>query len=108
MLCSGPKQEEIEQIRNWDITKTGVKPLIDFIKTLWVPPVYGITVHKYKHSVLRIPVYRVTLQTFGYQGNEKIIKALKNSTFWLLCWLRSERGGRFWFEVPEHLWEIKK
>jgi len=44
--------------------------------------------------------YRVS--TGGYSANEAMIAALmENRMWWSRCWLRSERGGHYTFEIPE-------
>lgn len=47
------------------------------------------------------PVHRFHLHTGGWSGNEDLIGALKaNHVFWVLHWVRSERGGHYVFTVP--------
>jgi hypothetical protein len=45
---------------------------------------------------------RWSISTGGWSGNESLIEALqRNHIFWSLCWMKSERGGHFVFEVPK-------
>lgn len=42
------------------------------------------------------------LHTGGWLGNEEIIEALKDTTFWGLCWQKSERGGHHNFRLTPY------
>lgn len=43
----------------------------------------------------------VIVATGGWSGNEDVIRAVEsNLMFMALCWKKSERGGRYTFEIP--------
>jgi hypothetical protein len=44
---------------------------------------------------------KLELHTGGWSGNEEIISVLQNSMFWVMYWQKSERGGHYYFELPE-------
>ena len=42
-----------------------------------------------------------SLSTWGWSGNEEIIRALRaHPLFWALCWMSCRRGGHYRFHVP--------
>lgn len=64
-------------------------------------------------DVERVPVvahgpigcYRVGMVTGGWSGNEAVVAALKDTSFWHLWWQSSTRGGLHRFEVPAGEWD---
>lgn len=47
---------------------------------------------------------KVFIATCGWSGCEEIIEALEkadNGMFWLCCWQKSIRGGKYWFKLPK-------
>lgn len=88
-----PRDSELETIKNWDLLTTPVAELVDYVEHLWHWPERG-----FKLSGVR--VLRLELHTGGWSGNESIIGALKdNPIFWVVCWMKSTRGGHYWFKI---------
>jgi len=95
-----PAEVSLSEIAEWDILKTGVAPLIDFVKRLgWNDPV-KITSDEDK--------YVVEFITSGWSGNESLIGALQGNFFWMLYWEESRRGGYYKFIVPAKSWKAKE
>jgi hypothetical protein len=89
-----PTREELKIISEWDIVKKGVSGLIDYIRDRWLYADCGFFDLKGKK------VLRLRLSTAGWSGNETIVGALKNNfIFWTLYWIKSERGGHYWFRI---------
>lgn len=94
-----PDEKELKIIRDWDLLKSGVDGLLDFIEQIWWWPDWGF-IRKGK---------KLELHTGGWSGNESIIAALEsNLMFWILLWVKSERGGHYWFEIPDTLKNVAK
>lgn len=94
-----PDEAELKLIQEWDILKfsSSIKTLMDFIEDRWQWPDRGFIRNKNK----------IELHTGGWSGNESLIGALQDNTmFWTMCWMKSERGGHYWFEIPLSLQSI--
>lgn len=86
-----PTEEELERIRKWPATD--LKGLFDFIKPIWN---YSDTPYWRQRG------RKYWISTVGWSGNESIIGALEeNFLVWALCWMQSQRGGHYIFELPE-------
>ncbi len=88
-----PREAELSRIKEWDILKKPIKELLEYILPIW----------KYEDRFVLTGkrVLRLYLSTGGWSGNEDIIAALKqNFLFWSLCWVKSIRGGHYWFRIP--------
>jgi hypothetical protein len=85
-----PSDADLDFIKNYSLKKLGPIPLIDHIAGLWHWQDY----FKWEYGKLE-------LHTGGWSGNEDIIEALMPTEFWLFYWIKSERGGHFYFEIPE-------
>lgn len=84
-----PSDETLKIIREWDVVKQGIMPLVHFVIESW---------HWEEYAILKGKVFE--LHTGGWSGNEDIIKALnQNLMFWSICWMKSVRGGHYYFEV---------
>jgi|GEM_PF-2949155 len=84
---SYPTKQQLETIKDWDLTKKSVIELLDFVEPLWEYPDRFI---RRRHALY--------LSTGGWSGNEDIIVALHhNFLFWSMYWLESRRGGHYWF-----------
>jgi len=82
-------EKEIEVLIKWDILNTGTRSLIEYLKTIWWMPDWGIK------STQR----RFKISTGGWGENEELIDALmKNFLIGGFCWLKTERGGHYYFK----------
>ena len=83
-----PTEKELGTIQNWS-AKDGYDKLMLYVQKLWIWPEY-----------FRFDGKIADLYTGGWSGHEEIIQALQdNSLFWTICWLLSERGGHYKFEI---------
>jgi len=84
-----PTEETLKAIREWP--PEDMRGLAEFVCGAWQYEDYA-----------KLCGRSLELHTGGWSGNESLIGALQdNVMFWALCWLKSERGGHFWFELPE-------
>ena len=82
----------MKEITSWNIKKSNL--LVDKLFDIWTYKNY--ISKKWKNNTTMI----LSLSTAGWSGNEEIIDALeKNQFFWLMFWTKSERGGRYTFEI---------
>jgi len=116
-----PTKKDLEFIRKYDVHKKPVKPLIDFIKSIWWMPSWGFTLGKKTDDYISITTQPdgtekksrskyITLQLScgGWSGNESIMTALeKNEWFYCFYWEESRRGGHYKFEIRKEDWEKK-
>jgi len=86
-----PSEESLKLIKEWDIVKQGIKPLVALVMDIW---------HWEDYRTLK--GNKLQLHTGGWSGNEDIIIALKNNwMWWSVCWEKSTKGGHYWFNVKE-------
>jgi len=92
-----PREDELITIGTWNVTEKPVRELLNFVEGLWKWPDWGF-------KLTGKNVLRLELHTGGWSGNEELIGALKqNYLFWSMCWLKSTRGGHYWFKIPKSL-----
>lgn len=93
MSSEYPSDSDLERIEKWDCKSfADLAPLIEFVYDRWNEH-YGDA--KREGRIL-------TLVTGGWSGNESIVGAMRaNYVFWSVCWVSSERGGKYVFELPE-------
>ena len=97
-----PHNFELERIKGWNIQKDGVEGLLDLIEECWHWPELGFNKRNGRTRFIKKSCIKVELHTGGWSGNEDIIRALQEQDmFWLLYWVKSERGGHFYFEVSK-------
>jgi len=84
-----PNDKAIMTIEQWRGNSIG---LIDFIKGIWHWPEWGFELKGKR-------VLRLELHTGGWSGNEDIICALTHTTFWMMHWQKSTRGGHHYFKI---------
>jgi len=103
-----PTKQQLKKIERWD--KNDTKGLISYIQNLWWAPDWGFRLKEGKthRHLYKIPIktrffrkkcLKLELHTGGWSGNELIIDALKKTTFWMLYWTMSRRGGHYYFEI---------
>lgn len=88
-----PDEKSLKEIKEWDIPKQGIRGLLDLVKenTKWSDRQIHITGKK---------VIRFEYHTGGWSGNEDVINALRqNLLFWPLFWVKSIRGGHYYFKI---------
>ena len=85
-----PDKSDLKLIRKWDAIKDPFK-LIEFIQSIcWCDAV----------KIRGKKVWYVEFHTWGWSGNEDIINALRdNPIFFALYWLKTHRGGHYYFRV---------
>lgn len=88
-----PDEKLLEQIETWNGKNT--QEMIEWIDQAWN--------HNYGDMNLEsitTGVYRIELITGGWSGNEDVMSAIyKNRLFDSMYWQRSERGGKYVYEV---------
>ena len=97
-----PLNIELERIKGWDLQKDGVEGLLDLIEECWWYSEWGFIKKLGRSHLFKKKIWKVECHTVGWSGNEDIIRALQETNmFWLLYWVKSERGGHFYFEIPK-------
>jgi len=94
-MAEYPDEKTLRFIRRFDTFKAPVEDLRDFVIQNW---------HYEDYATSKGRCFE--LHTGGWSGNESIIAALEKSSkgmFWYMCWVKSERGGHYWFEIPQKL-----
>ena len=95
-----PSDASLEIIRNWPVENKH-RALMAFVEKLWKYPEYW---NEQKTITNTHYEFEYTISTGGWSGNEELVRALYDNTmFWVSCWTRSERGGRYVFTVKECL-----
>lgn len=82
----------MKKIREWDVVRNGYNDLIQLIQDNWKYEEFGYFTLKGK---------TLELHTGGWSGNEDIIDALKKTDFWIAYWIKTERGGHYYFELKK-------
>ena len=100
-----PTDEQLDRIKQWDTLAIGVKPLVEYVESLWWAPDWGFKLRDGYIQWDRRRAKKLELHTGGWSGNEDIIGALRSSFFWFLYWQKSLRGGHYWFTIPLDSWE---
>lgn len=85
-----PTAADLREIREWDCTtREDQLELMRRVCELW-----------HWTSLASNDAGSMSLSTGGWSGNESIIEALEaNAWFWKLCFVSSQRGGHYVFEV---------
>jgi hypothetical protein len=96
-LSEYPEEADLKRIREWPLGD--LFGLAEFVGSIWHWPDWG-----YKITGKRVK--RMQLHTGGWSGNESIIEALEQTTFWMVCWTRTDRGGHYYFVIRP--WPKKK
>lgn len=76
----------------------------EFIKSIWHLASWGWSEGEVDHDWDKgEKVYRYTISTAGWSGNESIIRAMEsNNMFWHTTWVQSRRGGHYIFEDTDY------
>lgn len=84
-----PSRRTLLAIEQWPSDE--IDNLFRFLRSAW----------KWREFCRRYRRY-YSFSTGGWSGNEDLIRALQQNTVaWGLCWVSSERGGHYRFELPE-------
>ena len=96
-----PTEAALELIATWHWCDS--KGWLDFIKSIWWASDWGWTEGVGEHDWDKDKeVYRYSISTGGWSGNESIIRAMqKNNMQWHLNWVQSRRGGHYIFELRD-------
>ena len=93
-----PDEASLQAIKEWDILKQGIDGLLDLIEenTNWADR----QIHIRGKKVLYFEYH-----TGGWSGNEDVISALcQNFLFWSMFWVKSTRGGHYYFKIKREKW----
>jgi hypothetical protein len=96
-----PTEHACKVIESWHWSD--VDGWFNFIKNIWqhrsLTWQFQDELHSWKKDVL---VKRLYVSTFGWSGNETLIRAMKqNDMLWHNTWYQSNRGGHYIFEVED-------
>jgi len=95
-----PDEESLKQIKEWDILEEGIYGLLDLVEenTNWAD-----------RQIYRGVRGKYVYHTGGWSGNEDVINALhQNFLFWSMFWVKSTRGGHYYFHIKNQKWYGKK
>jgi len=90
-----PTEELLGWIKQYDVLKEGLEPLLEVIEESWWMPDWGI-VRKRQYD----GYFSYELHTGGWSGNEDIISALRTNMFFFIWWRKSYAGGHYYFKFP--------
>lgn len=95
-----PSESILNVIKNFNIDTSPVKELISIMEGEWEFADVGyFNLRKTKKKVY------LQLHTCGWSGNEDLMEAFKKVRWIGFFWLKSERGGHFWYEFPTVVYE---
>ena len=95
-----PTKATLRAVREWPIqTWADTEALLRFVGAAWSYPNYFVRLGRRKRPYRGATLERRWLvSTGGWSGNEDLIAAMQsNVMFWMLSWMRSERGGHYEF-----------
>jgi hypothetical protein len=95
-----PEDHELEEIENYDLKHGSPKEFFDKVFDLWY-----LGESEYSSVFIEDEV-KITLHTYGWSGNEDIIRAMKKSVMWSLFWYSSHRGGKYTFRIPLEVYNV--
>jgi hypothetical protein len=93
-----PDEESLEKIKTWDLASQDLQGLLDLIydNTQWADR----QIHMSGKRVIKYEYH-----TGGWYGNKDVIDALHhNLLFWSFFWLKSLRGGHYYFRIEHPEW----
>lgn len=83
-----------------DLNKASLD-VIEHLESIWHWPEWGFVKKYGRTSFFTKKCIKLELHTGGWSGNETIIGVLELSWFWHFWWVKSVRGGHYYFEIPE-------
>ena len=93
MYPTYPTKLILKTIEKWEILKKGIIPLINLIEENWQFADVGY--FKFEKNKNK---FKLELHTGGWSGNEDIINSLTKNIFWTVYWIKTERGGHYYFK----------
>ena len=94
-----PSEQILKIIREFDISKP-IKELISLIEGEWEFADVGyFSLYKTKKKVY------LQLHTAGWSGNEDLIGAFEKIKWIGIFWVKSTRGGHYWYEFSREVYE---
>jgi hypothetical protein len=88
-----PEEKELNRIKKWN-TVDDPFGLVKYVQERWVYRKWGFSFNSEDGAL--------ELHTGGWSGNEDLIIALEqNYMFWGSYWMKSERGGHYYFIVKK-------
>jgi len=97
-----PDEQDLGRIVAFDSLHDPVG-FVKLVRPLWSYPDRFVFTEG-KSQTLGRPVWKLYLSTGGWSGNESLVDAMQEAgggLWWFAFWLRSERGGHYWFEIPK-------
>ena len=98
-----PTEQDLQKIHEVDgrvdiSLKERVSKMLTHLKSIWHYPDYFVDNGKDGFE----------LHTGGWSGNESIISELEETSFWIMFWQRTERGGHYYFDYQMIKMDEKK
>jgi len=92
-----PTEEELKRIESWSglFHDQNIDKFLTYLQGLWHWDDY------FKRKGKN--VIHLELHTGGWSGNEELIDSLHKAfggMFWYFYWVKSTRGGHYWFRIP--------
>ena len=70
-----------------------IQDILDYLEDIWWCSERQMKYYKRKGKIY------LQLHTGGWSGNEEIINLLHGTMFWHLWWIKTIRGGHYYFEI---------
>lgn len=102
-MSNYPTIGELNKVSEW---KGTLQNLITYLQDIWEyePP----RLRNGRSSFDRKKVFKLSISTWGWSGNEDVIERLQTTMFWMTCWRSSHRGGHYEFEIsPDFMYSPK-
>lgn len=84
-----PTEETLKTIREWDVPGDPYG-LAKYLVNIWHYPEY-----------IKLHGRYLQIHTGGWSGHEDIMAELHKNLFYSFWWTRAERGGHYWFKLPD-------
>jgi len=105
-----PTEQELKAFERWNITNIDLanflpKEVVEHIESIWWMPDWGFKLYEGREHLFHRKVMKLELHTGGWSGNEDTIAELMKTWFWMMYWVKSLRGGHYYFEIPWKAWQ---
>jgi len=94
--------EELEKLINSSNYKEAVSAFYEALEENYYPDAVGVEEKEVRGHVIEVWAYH----TFGWSGNEAIIKTLAKSFLFVLFLERYDAGGHYYFKLKEEALKI--